>query len=111
MAHKLPLADIQFIADFAAYARTRGDEAYNYSDARNCATCQFLRDTGRASVPCVNPIDWRDGECLSGKRNPLPEGLDEALDGSESGGEETFSALADRLEALIAGAPIPERAQ
>jgi hypothetical protein len=113
MAHKLPLADIQFIADFAAYARGRGKVAYDFVDPGNCACCQFLRDTGRAEEPRVVPTDWRDG-VLSGTRFPLPEGLNAALNAKVDGYGSTswrFDLLADRLEALIADSPLVERAQ
>lgn len=109
MSHRLPLADIQFISDFAVYARERGPTRYDYSDPGNCATCQFLRDTDRAAEPRVVPETWRDGLC-SNERFPLPAGMDAALKAECDGGLDlagwTFSALADRLEALIADAPM-----
>lgn len=101
MAHRLPLADIKFIADFAAYARGRGDEPYNYGDDGHCACAQFLKDTGRAAEPAVGPEYWID---LSNWNSAdLPEGVNRALNQREF--DCRFSALADRLEALIADAP------
>jgi len=106
MAHRLPLADIQFIADFAAYARGRGDVVYDYLDTANCAACQFLRDTGIARAPLVADNRWREA------RGPfnyveMPDIDLPALVKHPR----TFSALAVRLEALIADAPAVERGQ
>jgi hypothetical protein len=83
------------VADVLAWARTKpAGEVYNYVDPTNCALCQFLRETGRATEPNVNPFTWRDGVKAT-KRFSLPNGLDAALS------EDTFGALATRLEALI----------
>lgn len=107
MSTRYPVKDIEFIADFAAYARSRGDAWYDYNNPGQCACCQFLRDTGRAEVPRVVSSDWRDG-LQSAKRFPLPKGLDAALV-AEGEGDWVFSALATRLEALICNAPVVAR--
>lgn len=107
MAHRLPLADIQFIADFAAYARGRGPgEGYDYCSNYNCAGAQFLRDTGRAKCPDVGPFGWRDDALGQECDTPFPPGVEDALNPSNSRTVHTFSALANRLEALIADAPM-----
>jgi hypothetical protein len=103
MAQKQPIADIRFLTDFHAYCLTRGDEAYDFVDPGECACCQFLKDTGRAASPRVIPENWRDG-MLSDERYPLPEGLNSALN-ARFRADWTFSALAKRLEALLADAP------
>ena len=102
MSHRLPLADIQFISEFATYARGRGDVAYNYMDNLNCAACQFLRDTGRAEQPSVGGNIWRDVADAEFAYKSMPDIDMPAL----CVGEWNFSALADRLEALIADAPV-----
>ena len=53
MAHRLPLADIKFIADFAAFCRGKGDEEYDYWDIKRCAGALFLIETGRAPNGCA----------------------------------------------------------
>lgn len=107
MAHHLPLADIKFIADFAAYARTREpSERYLYESNSNCACAQFLRDTGRAVDPSVGGWSWSDE---GGEEISFSEGLTEAI--QETGSwrpdavRHTWGELADRLEALIAASP------
>jgi hypothetical protein len=100
MSHRLPLADIQFIADFAAYARQRDGDGFRYSSAGNCACAQFLRDTGRAARPNVSPEEWHEVG-FPENSNPLPKGMSTALLLCD----ETFADLAPRLEALIADAP------
>jgi hypothetical protein len=49
MAHRLPVADIQFIADFAVFARSKGDEAYDYLSRTPgiALVAQFLRASRR----------------------------------------------------------------
>jgi hypothetical protein len=86
MAQRQPLADIQFIADFAAFCRTKGDERYSYVNSELCALGQF----GHPGLDCDEIID-RFGA-----------GVESALVSDP----ENFSALADRLEALIADAPV-----
>lgn len=89
MSHRLPVADIQFIADFAAFARSKGDEAYDYLDPDvGCALAQF-------GHPGVDFIDGAN-----------TDGIPEAVDGAAVSYPWTFSALASRLEALIADAPM-----
>lgn len=103
MAHRLPLADIAFIADFAAFARSKGDEEYDYCDPPACALGQYVRHAGigdgLAELPCgvhrfcgSDFADWDPGDGTDLKRVLLNT-------------PRTFSALADRLEALIATAP------
>lgn len=87
MSHRLPLADIQFITEFAKFCRSKGDEEYDYEDATVCALAQF-------GHPNVQEHDWRG----------VPEPAFYAAVGIEDV-ECNFSALADRLEALIADAP------
>lgn len=116
MSHRLPVADIQFISDFAAFCRTKGDEGYDYSNAHNCALSQFLRASGRAIEPSCSTRGWHDEACPGVGRHPIPDGIDNSGiwgDGRTvlraKAGPSTFSALADRLEALIADVPEVER--
>ena len=81
MSHRLPVADIQFISDFAVFARSKGDERYDYADTQNGVGGTF----------------WDDGY---GNFHDFPDGMPGALRLEPH----TFSALADRLEALIADA-------
>lgn len=87
MSIRLPVADIKFIADFAAFCRTKGDEEYGRCDADSCALAQFghpgVQHNELRGVPEV-----AFSAALAG---PFPS---------------TFSALADRLEALIVDAPM-----
>ena len=95
--------DIEFLTEFAAYCRGKPvDEAYRYSSSSNCAVAQFLRDTGRAIQPAVDNIGWGDFAITTAPEadRPLPKGLNKAVRDWPS----TFSALADRIDALI-----PER--
>jgi hypothetical protein len=101
MAHRLPLADYQFIADFAAFARSKGDGAYEAGDSEICALAQF----GHPNV-----IVWSGEEVdEDGEPSLVPFSAYEAVVRDDSGGY-TFSALADRLEALLADAPVTVRA-
>jgi hypothetical protein len=114
MSQRLPLADIQFISDFAVFARSKGDEKYTFTDNRSCACAQFLLASGRADEPLVWMECWFDD---AGARRELPELVQTAIYGVSGtwddyvndkvkDGPRTFSALADRLEALIADAPV-----
>jgi hypothetical protein len=105
MSHKLPLADIQFISDFAVFARSKGHVAYDYLSNTNCAACQFLKHTGRAKEPSVGGNAWREIGDAESARQRMPDIDMPALCEKPW----TFSALADRLEALIADAPMVTR--
>lgn len=106
MSHRLPLQDIQFIAEFAAFCRTKGDERYSFGDNFNCALSQFVKATGRAKEPCCSAIGWWDMTLGPESRQTLPAGLDNGRgEGALPVWPFTFSALADRLELLIADAP------
>jgi hypothetical protein len=105
VAQRQPLADIQFIADFAAYARGREPtEGFDYFSNTNCACCQFLRDHRGYAEPRVGGFGWR--AALMAERNDFPEGVGCALVGAETAAGWTWGALADRLEGLIADAPV-----
>ena len=84
------------IADFAAFCRSKGDEAYDYVEPRSCALALFLQidhpfaDVGGHSY-CLEGEDEEDGI-------PIPFGVHNGL----TAHPRTFAALADRLEALIA---------
>lgn len=93
MSARFPLADIQFIADFAAFCRSKGDEEYNPEDAETCALAQF--GYGGVSV-----FDCDDRGVPKIAYMAAVHAYGEPY---------TFSALADRLEALIADAPVVER--
>lgn len=88
MALRQPLADIQFISDFAAFCRTKGDEGFSYYDEAQCALGLFGYRHG-----FVDP--------------DIPESVKDAITDSD----ETFADVADRLEALLIDAPVVERDQ
>lgn len=103
---KLPLADVIFIQDFAAFCRTKGDEAYNYCRPHSCALAQFVDASGLADASGL-PLCRRMEEGF----DPLEDGiLEPALNTGGRDKDYTFSALADRLEALLVDAPVVERA-
>lgn len=81
-----------------AWARTKpADEGYDYADYRNCAICQFLRETGRCDDPAVSENHWRD-------RTAYPIAyryFEDRLRIAANHDEQTFGALVTRLEALI----------
>lgn len=87
--HNMPLADVVFISEFAAFCRTKGDERYCASDTFNCAVAQY------GYVGALHP--------------DVPQvpkaAFDAAVYGETGDGSGTFSALADRLEALISDSP------
>lgn len=100
MSRHRPLADIKFIADFAVFCRGKGDERYDYDDSVGCAVWQFLNDTGRSNGEAIGNLFYINQH---GKRMcRIPQGVSRAADSHPY----TFSALADRLEALIADAPV-----
>lgn len=87
--------------DVLAWARTKpADERYSYSDPGDCALCQFLAETGRAKCPRVVPGLWRDG-MDSQRFFAFSDALEAALNS-----QQTFGALASRLEALLPAEPI-----
>ncbi len=98
MSARLPLADYQFISDFAAFCRTKGDEGYNYVDCEHCALGQFLRESGRCANPSVSGYGkWHD---LNAEDLWTLHQAPVLIDGDEdrnvlSYGDRTFSALAD----------------
>jgi len=107
MSAHLPLADITFIAEFAAFARAKGGGAYRYSDFTNCACAQFLKASGRCAKPLVYAHHWEDE---AGGEHWFPGGFASPIGIAISDGDHTFSALADRLEALITDAPVVRQA-
>lgn len=90
MSHRLPLADIQFISDFAAFCRTKGDERYYFTAPSRCAVAQF-------GFPAL----YMSG-CDDDGVQRVPSSVMEAA----SFQTWTFSALATRLEALLTDAPV-----
>jgi hypothetical protein len=104
MAQHLPIADIKFIAEFAAFCRTKGDGAYAYTSNCGCACAQFLLASGRAKTPHVIPGAW--GERSGDWPNEMPEGVQDALNPRGCSADFRFDLLADRLERLISDAPV-----
>jgi hypothetical protein len=102
VAHRQPLEDIVFISNFAAFCRTKGDEAYRYIEPMECGLAQFLQTTGRwdsPALPCGlskslrdQPVDWWNAPLFSDLNSALMVGR--------------FDLLADRLEALIVDSPV-----
>lgn len=85
MSARLPLSDIQFISDFAAFCRTKpAGEEYFFFSAGACALAEF----GHPGVQSDN------------LRGVPYKALHAAAEEPR-----TYPALADRLEALIADAP------
>ena len=89
-------------------AKKPADETYDYTDSRNCALCQFLRESGFASRPAVSPGIWRDRDRENGpeigylnadtlKSQTMAFGSHAAFENALSGHPRTFGALADRL--------------
>jgi hypothetical protein len=97
MAHRLPTKDIEFIRDFAAFCRTKGERSYPYLNIKRCAAAQFLKETGRARFPHVGGDEWSSARYLWLLDRPFPEGVGRAVCMMPR----TFSALATRLEALL----------
>lgn len=104
MTTRLPLKDFEFIRDFAAFCRTKGDEGYDYLDPWECACAQFLKASGRAAAPSTAGGFWVDRAIDRYARHPLPNGLD-GIGGALLEDPRTFSALATRLDALLVDAP------
>jgi hypothetical protein len=95
------------IADVLAWARTKpADEGYCYTSSGHCALCQFLRETGRAEKPGVDPLTWTDLAKHSGRVEfPIPPALDDALAAhgqfrDRTVNRWTFGALVERLGRL-----------
>lgn len=106
MSHRMPLNEIDFISRFAAFCRTKGDERYDYTDPFGCALAQFVDETGRTDAESL-PFCER----MKVGFDPIEDSvLEVALNSGKDGGY-NFSALADRLEALIVDAPVVERAR
>lgn len=89
MAHTLdrPMDEIAFLTEFADWCRTKGDEAYDPTEADECAIAQF-------GMPGLTAREIRG----------LADGLWDEISHSAMPYEKgafTFSALADRIDALI----------
>jgi hypothetical protein len=97
MSHNQPLNDIQFITDFAAFCRGKGDEEYDFDSVTQCAGAQFMRSK-RSDFAEFGADGW---ESTSGKWHSVPD-----VCGQLIAAPQTFSALALRLEALLANSPI-----
>ena len=90
MTHRIPIADIAFLSEFAAFARAKGEEEYCASDVNACALAQF----GYVGS-------------LSSKLPQVPEAaFNAAVYGETGDGSGTFNQLADRLDALLADVPV-----
>ena len=89
----IPFKDLEFIRDFAAFCRTKGDERYNFFSVGECAVTQFLHTRGIGIPSDENPgSEWVRWHNVAG--------------GTAMTSPWTFSALADRLEALLVDAPV-----
>lgn len=101
--------EVSFISDFAAFCRTKGGEEYSFGSVCNCALAQFLRASGRCENPRVSGYGrWSDKGSSESFQAPFDfrgSTEEERVLHTLLGRERTFSALADRLEALIADAP------
>ena len=94
MSTHLPVEDIAFIAEFATFCRAKGDATYFWAFPNACALAQFGYPEADDD-PKVPPSAYRAAVIQTGPSD-VPE---------------SFSALADRLEALIADAPKVELAR
>jgi hypothetical protein len=106
MAHRHPLKDIAFLTEFAAFCRGKGEEGYCYTDPGNCALAQFARERfpDATSLPCGVRKASVFGDRPDEHWNPTyGSDLHDAL--CAHGAAARFSALADRLEALLVDAP------
>jgi len=84
---------------FLTFCRSKpADEVYNYFNTEGCALYQFLTEAGYP-VSGVGGVYWREGALGTNScvRHYLPDGMPIAI----SMRPHTFSALADRLEALL----------
>lgn len=101
-----PLEEIVFLTEFRDFCRSKGEERYDYCSNGGCAIAQFIGATGRAQKPYVSWFGlWTDAavnDDLSddGGFNKSPDGVHGAVRAKPR----TFSALADRLDALIPAA-------
>ena len=91
-----PPSDTLFISEFAAFCRTKGDGGYDFwaidDSASGCALTQFSHSRG---LSAEDDPDW----------GPRHVRLSYALMAKPW----TFSALADRLDALLVDSPVVER--
>jgi hypothetical protein len=97
------------IADVLAWARTKpADEVYNYADFRNCAICQFLKETGRCADPAVTGSRWR---CRS-RGGRIYASFDKRINAAANGPryKDTFGELVERLEKLCPETHVPPSA-
>jgi hypothetical protein len=87
------------ISDVLAWARTKpAIGEFDYFDNTNCALCQFLRETGRATAPIVYGWDWTDGNHYA----DIPSHVAKALALADG----TFKSLVWRLEQLSPATPV-----
>jgi hypothetical protein len=93
------------LSEILAWARMKpADEEYRYTDPGNCAVCQFLAETGRASEPRVVLNFWRDGIGSDEHRRFDARISDAANSASLNGsfdGIGTFGGFAKELEELV----------
>ncbi len=71
------------------------DRTYSYQSHSECAFAQFLRETGIARNPWVGGDWWFEGGKDVGPKHLLPKIIAKAL--VDSGGNQSFGALSDRL--------------
>lgn len=97
---EVALSSINFtISDVLAWARTKpAGETYCYTSNGHCALAQFLRDTGRAAIPNVDPYSWRDEAGLLDSLD-YERVLNAAVQ-THWTNDDTFGALVVRLEIL-----------
>lgn len=91
------------IADFAAFCRSKGEDTYRYTDNCGCALAQFVSARDERSVVVVPGFfEYADtGERVFYDNDDLEDAVS-ALDEADRHlrGRKSFSALADRLDAL-----------
>lgn len=92
MSNHLPLKDYAFITEFAAFCRGKGGKQYDCTDASKCALAQFgYPDVQMHELGAVPPDAFRSAVFLDGS------------------GYSLFSALADRLDALLVHGSVVEK--
>lgn len=83
------------LEDVLAWARTKPrDGWYDYCDPSNCAVCQFLIETGRATAPAIG---FNEIEEAGAETRYFDERIARAANSALETGW-TFGAFADRLE-------------
>jgi hypothetical protein len=95
------------LSEILAWARMKpADEAYRYTSSRDCAVCQFLRETGRCRTPSISSNRWYDYEAAKYEPHYFDDRIDTAanwasVNNEKYNGTATFAEFADELEKVL----------